>query len=67
MSELYDLRADPRELRNIYADPAYADIRVQMEAGLLDWYIRTADVVPVGENPRGLPQFSPRIFTTPHS
>jgi len=67
VSELYDLRADPRELRNIYADPAYADIRVQMEAGLLDWYIRTADVVPVGENPRGLPQFSPRIFTTPHS
>ncbi len=55
VSELYDLRADPRELRNVYADPAYADVRTQMEAGLLDWYIRTADVVPVGEDPRGLP------------
>ncbi|HOU16230.1 MAG TPA: sulfatase-like hydrolase/transferase [Anaerolineae bacterium] len=55
VSELYDLRADPRELRNVYADSSYADIRAQMESGLLDWYIRTADVVPVGEDPRGLP------------
>lgn len=55
VSELYDLRTDPRELRNVYADPAYAAIRSQMEAGLLDWTIRTADVVPVGEDPRGLP------------
>jgi len=56
VSELYDLRADPRELRNVYADPAYADVRAQMEAGLLDWTIRTADVVPVREDSRGLPQ-----------
>ena len=55
VSELYDLRTDPRELRNVYADPAYAAIRAHMEAGLLDWTIRTADVVPVGEDPRGLP------------
>ncbi len=55
VSELYDLRADPRELRNVYMDPEYTDIRTQMEAGLLDWYIRTADVVPVREDPRGLP------------
>ncbi|MGC9396118.1 MAG: sulfatase-like hydrolase/transferase [Anaerolineae bacterium] len=56
VSELYDLRADPRELCNVYADPAYDAIRTQMEAGLLDWTIRTADVVPVGEDPRGLPR-----------
>ena len=56
VSELYDLRADPRELRNVYADPDYAAVRAQMEAGLLDWTIRTADVVPVGEDPRGLPR-----------
>jgi len=56
VSELYDLRTDPRELHNVYADPVYAAIRNQMEAGLLDWTIRTADVVPVGEDPCGLPR-----------
>ncbi len=55
VSELYDLRADPRELRNVYADPAYAVTRARLEAQMLDWTIRTADVVPVDEDPRGLP------------
>ncbi|MFZ2642525.1 MAG: sulfatase/phosphatase domain-containing protein, partial [Verrucomicrobiia bacterium] len=32
--ELYDLQKDPRELRNIYADPACADLVKQLKAEL---------------------------------
>jgi choline-sulfatase len=55
VSELYDLQKDPRELVNVYEDPAYAEVRATLEAQLLAWYVRTADVVPVGEDPRRLP------------
>lgn len=55
VSELYDLRNDPQELHTVYDDSAYADVRTAMEAGMLDWIIRTADTVPVDEDPRGLP------------
>jgi arylsulfatase A-like enzyme len=33
--ELYDLRKDPREMRNVYADPAYARIVKQLKDQLL--------------------------------
>lgn len=52
-SELYDLRADPRELRNRYADPACTAARSTLERRLLDWYLHTADTVPLDDNPRG--------------
>ncbi len=55
VSELYDLRADPRECRNVHGEAAYAIVRGDLERQLLDWYIRTADVTPFAENPRGLP------------
>jgi choline-sulfatase len=55
VSELYDLRSDPRELNNLYEDPAYDDVRIALEQEMLDWYIHTADVVPTDEDPRGLP------------
>lgn len=45
-SELYDLERDPGELSNRYDDPAYADIRGSLSNKLLDWYIRTSDIVP---------------------
>ena len=32
--ELYDLAEDPRELRNVYADPAYASVRRELEGEL---------------------------------
>ena len=32
--ELFDLQADPRELRNVYADPAYADVVRRLKAEL---------------------------------
>lgn len=55
-SELYDLQQDPQELCNVYDDPAYAGVRAALERRLLDWSIRTADVVPWDEDPRGLPR-----------
>lgn len=33
--ELYDLERDPQELRNVYADPAYAGVRRDLERELL--------------------------------
>ena len=32
--ELYDLRADPREMKNLYADPKYASVVKQLKAEL---------------------------------
>ena len=32
--ELYDLEADPEEIRNVYDDPAYAEIREALTAAL---------------------------------
>ena len=55
VSELYDLRQDPLELTNLFEDPAHTGVRDAMLTELLDWYIHTADTVPVGEDPRGLP------------
>lgn len=55
VSELYDLEQDPRELRNVYDDPAHATVQRDLARRLLDWHIHTADVVPYGEHPRGLP------------
>lgn len=52
ISELYDLEADPRELHNVYEDPAYADIRRTLKRRLLDWYVLTSDVVPIEKQSR---------------
>ena len=59
VSELYDLKKDPRELNNVYDQPAYAPIRTDMETRMLAWYMHTADVVPQNEDPRGLPPAQP--------
>ncbi|MCH2583977.1 MAG: DUF4976 domain-containing protein, partial [Planctomycetes bacterium] len=32
--ELYDMEKDPREMNNVYADPAYARIRTKLKAEL---------------------------------
>ena len=53
INELYDLETDPHELHNVYDDPAYREVRDRMESEMLDWYIRTADSVPLHRDPRG--------------
>lgn len=54
-NELYDLRADPRELKNIYGQAQVAPVQHELEGRLLRWYLHTSDVVPLDANPRGLP------------
>jgi arylsulfatase A-like enzyme len=44
--ELYDLHADPRELRNVVNDPACAGALVALKERALTWYMETCDVVP---------------------
>ncbi|PZF57852.1 sulfatase [Curtobacterium sp. MCSS17_008] len=35
--ELYDLKSDPEEMRNVADDPAYADVRVDLERKLAEY------------------------------
>ncbi len=44
--ELYDLRADPQETRNLIDDPAYAEVAQRLKERMLTWYMATCDVVP---------------------
>ena len=44
--ELYDLRTDPHETRNLINDPAYADELMALRERMLTWYMGTCDVVP---------------------
>jgi hypothetical protein len=41
--ELYDLRADPHEFRNLSADPRHAETLVELKRQLADWRTRTRD------------------------
>jgi arylsulfatase A-like enzyme len=54
VTELYDLQADPRELRNLASDPAWAGLRQALEAEMLHWLVQTSDVVPYEIDPREL-------------
>ncbi len=62
--ELYDLSRDPRETTNVYARPEYEHARGALENRLLEWYLRTSDVTPEDENPRGFPAPQP-VFPDP--
>lgn len=53
VSELYDLKNDPRELNNVYQNQEYIKVREDMEKKLLEWYMNTSDVVPMDEDNRG--------------
>eukprot|EP00117_Sycon_ciliatum_P029466 scpid56464/ scgid23458/ Uncharacterized sulfatase yidJ len=56
VSELYDLATDKRELNNVYSDPKYQEVVQKMEMDLLAYFVKTADVTPVLEDPRGAPK-----------
>lgn len=51
-NELYDLVKDPKELKNLYDDITYMKIRSELEVRMLDWYIKTSDVVPMNDDLR---------------
>ena len=54
-SELYDLRKDPRELRNVFDREEYGDVQRRLERELISWQARTGDAVPHETDPRGFP------------
>ena len=45
--ELYDLAADPHQLRNVAADPAHAPVIADLRARLLAWSLATEPPVPL--------------------
>lgn len=55
-SELYNLVADPRELSNVWDDPAHALLRAELLDGLLAWLVNTSDATPMHTDPRGMPK-----------
>ncbi|MHC4679751.1 MAG: sulfatase/phosphatase domain-containing protein [Planctomycetota bacterium] len=55
--KLYDMQNDPRELKNVYGETAYARQQQDLQERMLNWYVRTSDVVPHGRDDRSLPRF----------
>ena len=47
--ELYNIVEDPAELRNVYGDPDYGEIKMELLEELLCWTIRTEDDLPRGK------------------
>jgi arylsulfatase A-like enzyme len=46
VDELYDLEADPHELKNLAADPRHSDVVREHRQRLLEWLIETEDEYP---------------------
>lgn len=44
--ELYDLEKDPRERNNLISRPEYREELLKLREAMLDWYQKTADIVP---------------------
>ena len=53
VDELYDLRSDPQELKNVHGDPAHSEAQRELELAMLNWYVHTSDTVPFEQNERG--------------
>ena len=49
--ELYDLRADPAEMRNLAASPGMEDVKAELSAHLRDWMQSTDDPLLRGPIP----------------
>jgi hypothetical protein len=41
--ELYDLKVDPHQMKNVAADPKYAQVRADLQRRLMDELQRTGD------------------------
>ncbi len=51
LEELYDVRADPHQVRNLAADPAYAAVKARLWSELRDYLARTGDPRLEGKDP----------------
>jgi arylsulfatase A-like enzyme len=47
--ELYDLRNDPEELRNVYEDNSFDAVRSELERKLLVWSMSKEDRIPLNK------------------
>jgi len=50
--ELYDLESDPGELVNRIDDESLGDVVAELRGRLLDWFLRTGDIVPFDQDQR---------------
>jgi len=57
--ELYDLRNDPDEVKNVIDDESLAPIRQELAAAMLDWFVETGDEVPWRWDSRGYGESHP--------
>lgn len=53
LHELYDLRLDPGETRDVAGEPAYHDVLAELSAVLLGWMRATGDPLLTGAPPTG--------------
>jgi hypothetical protein len=60
-SELYDLRRDPQELNNVFGEGTYAGEQETLLVRMLNWYVRTSDVVSRGRDSRALLPYSGQV------
>jgi uncharacterized sulfatase len=49
--ELYDLKTDPHEFKNLAFDPAHKNILLEMRKALDDWIVETKDQGEIPESP----------------
>lgn len=50
--ELYDMKQDPKERKNLIGDGRYVSVVADLQLRLLAWYQKTADVVPYKKDDR---------------
>jgi arylsulfatase A-like enzyme len=62
--ELYDLRSDPQELRNLVHEPAAGPALTEMRAGLRAWLRRTGDAWPEVAQPPSIYERPAPIYET---
>jgi choline-sulfatase len=58
-SELYDVKADPQERRNLYGEVSATEIQQTLQTKLLDHYLNTTGIAPMDKDPRNCPLFYP--------
>ena len=51
--ELYDMRSDPRELRNLAESPDHQAVLAEMRGRLMRWMLDTSDTLPLEQGSRG--------------
>jgi hypothetical protein len=58
-SELYDLRKDPMETRNLYGESSIGSLQQTLQTQLLDHYVNTTGIAPMDKDSRACPPFYP--------